>query len=88
MNSEEHIAASDEQNQAIDGLFRSAGDLVNTVIARLSPSAQTALAHEMRAGLTIGLFLEIHPEKRVSCFIKPPDGEARTLFTLDSTTAS
>jgi hypothetical protein len=84
MSDASRFGATPEQNQTIDLLFHAAGDLVRTVISGLSAPAQSALAQEIQAGLTIGLFLELHPAKRLSCFIKPPDGEARVLFRLDT----
>lgn len=84
MSDASRFGATPEQNQTIDLLFNAAGDLVRTVINSLSAPAQSALAQQMQAGLTIGLFIELHPAKRLSCFIKPPEGEARVLFRLDS----
>lgn len=83
MSDESRFDATSEQNQTIELLFGVAGDLVRAVISGLSAPAQSALAQEIQAGLTVGLFIELHPEKRLSCFIKPPEGEARVLFRLD-----
>lgn len=84
MSDTSRFGTTPEQNQTIDLLFNAAGDLVRAVISGLSAPAQSALAQEMQAGLTVGLFVELHPAKRLSCFIKPPEGDARVLFRLDS----